>query len=249
MVESNINFEFEPLMVYRWIVVGHFNGMDFGTDRIAELHNDFMWKPYNIYSAVNRGIFRTGPMCGSGEVEIPTLLSPVNGDVTSSLKPELIWDTLNCLPTDYWIQISVLEDIQKQPPFFSSTDPADFTLLGISQYAAFDIASNKFYPSLTDCTKYYWRVRGSIGNPAYGETREFGLWSEPGWFFVNSGTCPTPTPTRVPPTRTPTLIPTITPNPITVNCSIYTSQETCASHSTCVWEDSGGDSGPKCVKK
>jgi hypothetical protein len=249
------NYPLEPLKVYRWVAVGHYGDIDIGMDRVAELHQDAKW--IGQYP-INKGSFRTGPqsvfaflpICESGSIDVPELLIPADHETINILKPTYFWDVPSCMPLVFYIQLSRNPNLDLALGH-TSYDDEDYTFRLQLSYPWLDMQKPPYgiMPALPDCTTYYWRVRGGIGDVT-NDPREWGEWSGIQSFFVNSGTCPTatPTPTRVPPTKTPTPTATPTQVPVPVDCSNYHDEASCVSHSSCVWEDSGGDSGPKCIK-
>lgn len=210
-IEWTIPGGLESMKVYRWMVVGHTNGLVIEEWKINDIHNDELWPPLNtVNMAYKRCTFRTGPECTSGQIDIPLLVFPTNGTVINSLNPILLWNIDSCMPLVFMLQISTTPDFI-DPQF--SVDPSlggDYTW-----------QSQRNYPyalvnyALRDCTKYYWRVQGGIGEGGAGGYREWGAFSEIDSFFVDmNNACPTPTPTftPIPPTKTPTL--TMTPKPV-----------------------------------
>jgi hypothetical protein len=215
----------EVMKVYRWAVVGHANGFDIEGWRIADLHDDAIWPPINnVNMTYKRCVFRTGPECAAGQIGVPTLTTPSNGEVIQTLNPILTWDVSSCMPTVFWLEISTLPTFDN-PQFSVYPIPTgDYT-----KQTQRNFPSAYIDYTLRDCTKYYWRVKGG----GYSNGGEWGNYSEVGTFSVNLGQCPTPTPTRVPATKTPT--PTSSPTPVPVTCEGLTMAECGSYPSLCKW--------------
>ena len=159
-----------------------------------------------------------------------------------------MWDVSNCMPLVFITQLSRNPDLQSLQPGLNSFTPADYSFYLQTNYPWLDMQTVSYggIPALPDCTTYYWRVMPGIGDGTYTE-REWGAWSEIHTFYVNSGTCPTPTPTRVPPTKTPTRTPTPTevPEPVSVDCGSFHDPTSCI-NAGCNWVDYGLVRPPEC---
>lgn len=225
----------EPMKVYRWAVVGHANGFDLESWKIADLHDDSVWPPLNtVNMTYKRCTFRTGPECLSGQIAVPTLVYPPNGEVLDTLTPILTWQVDTCMPVVFEVEISTTPSFADPQYYVDPSLGKDYTWTSQRNYpyAAVDYA-------LRDCTKYYWRVQGGIIAEGVGNG-ELGAFSQANYFFVNLGQCPTPTPTRVPPTLTP--LPTETPQPFSCD---GLSDGACAAHADeCKWVFSVTHPGP-----
>jgi hypothetical protein len=225
------NYPLESLKVYRWVAVGHYGDIDIGMDRVAQLHQDAKWIGY---SPINKGSFRTGPQCRKASIDIPVLVFPAKGETINMRHPKFSWDLTSCMPLVFMTQLSRNPDLESLALGFISYAAEDYTFYRQTNYPWLDMETAGYggLPALPDCTTYYWRVRGGIGDATYTE-RVWGEWSGIQSFFVNSGTCPTATPTRIPPTKTPT--PTATLTPVVINCGDYKDPVSCESHSKCDW--------------
>jgi hypothetical protein len=217
----------EPMKVYRWAVVGHAGGLNLEEWKIADLHDDSVWPPLNtVNMAYKRCTFRTGPECASGQIEVPTLTYPVDGQTIDTLTPIITWDVAGCMPLVFMGEISTTSSFANPQPYIDTSLPGDYTW---QQQRNYTYAAINY--ALRDCTKYYWRVQGGIGEGGALGPREWGSFSSSETFFVNLGQCPTPTPTAIPPTRTPT--PTETPEPF--SCEGL-GMDACNAHSNvCEW--------------
>lgn len=210
-----INYEWmngtqlDPLKVYRWMGTGKYHTMTylFGYSSMT-LHKEFpSFHPYtqDIF------LFRTGPSCGSGSIDIPALTSPAQGTVINTTEPIFTWSASNCMPDDFKIHV------------WSSSG---YSLDGTTDVLWWNTyTENTVIPPLPDCTLLYWQVRGRMN------TVNLGDWSATRSFYVNTGNCAPPPVPPVVPTKTPTA----TPKPVSINCSDYTNLETCKSHSQCKW--------------
>jgi hypothetical protein len=232
-LETSITSGLEPLKVYRWMAVGHYNDLVLESWKIADIHNDNIWPPRNtVNMTYKRCTFRTGPECPSGQIDVPILLSPANGEVLQTLTPKLLWDVDTCMPLVFMVEISTTADFANPQPYVAPSQPGDYTKITQRNYPYAYIDY-----TLRDCTKFYWRIKGGID---INNSREWGAYSEVGTFYVDFGQCPTPTPTATA-TRQPTLTstptnppkPTSTPKPFT--CTGL-SQESCLAHADkCIW--------------
>ena len=227
----------EPLKVYRWAVVGHANGMTLEDWKIADIHDDAIWPPINtVNMTYTRTTFRTGPECAVGQIPVPTLTTPINGDVIQTLNPILVWEVSSCMPLVFWLQISTQPTFENPEDYVDPSLPGDYTR-----------QSQRNYPyafidyTLRDCTRFYWHVRGG-GIPG---SQDWGNYSDEGMFTVNLGQCPTPTPIYVPPASTPT--PTSVP-PIV--CAGLNMTDCNNNSSQCKWTFPITHAGPGyCVQK
>ncbi|MBA4375861.1 MAG: hypothetical protein C0401_06785 [Anaerolinea sp.] len=210
----------EPVKVYRWLPVGHYGMIDIGTSKIANLHDDSKWLP--VSDQWQQGVFRTGPACASGSIDIPGLLIPAEGEAVYTRQPKLIWETTTCMPLRYQLQIlspqvgNLWFQVQTNYPWWSR-----YTTTG------------SIFPQLPDCSRIYWKVKGGVDTIG---SQEWGEWSEVRSFYVNSGSCPTPTPTSALPTRTPTRTSTATPEPVGVDCGSIKDSMICDNHPACYWK-------------
>jgi hypothetical protein len=231
-IDWYFNYPLEVLKVYRWVAVGHYGDIDIGMDRVAQLHDDSRWIGY---PPLNKGSFRTGPECDPASIDIPALTYPVKDETINTRQLKFFWDLTSCMPLVFKTQLSRNPDLASMEPGFYSTDPADFSFDLQTNYPWLDMQTVGYggVPALPDCTTYYWRVRGGIGDATYTE-RVWGEWSGIQSFFVNSGTCPTATPTRIPPTKTPVPTNTATPEP-SIDCGSIGDPTTCT-NAGCYWK-------------
>jgi hypothetical protein len=115
--------------------------------------------------------FFTGPRCDPGALVAPTLLSPINHWIVDNLEGLALiwWYPGACLPDGYEVEISTNLVFDGSPLNGSMGNPS--TLWGP-------------LPDLTDCTRYFWRVRGIRENLE-------GPYSQVYTFRVDlSGSCP-----------------------------------------------------------
>jgi hypothetical protein len=220
-MEWTLEKALQPVKVYRWVVIGHANGMTLEEWKIADIHNDALWPPLNsVNMTYKRTTFRTGPECAPGQIPVPILTSPLTGDVIQTLNPILTWEAGTCMPIVFWIEIST------QPTFGNPQFSVDPSLPG--DYTS---QSQRNYPyasinyTLRDCTRYYWHVKG--GGEIINQAREWGSYSDTGMFNVDLGQCPAPTPSYVPPanTATPTNVPAVVCAGLTpADCNKYPGQ-------------------------
>jgi len=222
------NVALEPLKTYRWFVVGHYDDLLIHDYRINFLHS-LTW---NYQSDYYKNVFRTNPECPSGGLSIPQLMEPAAGAVVRLFQPTFNWNIEGCMPLVFVIQVSRNPNLDSIAMGINYNVPADYSFSLQTNYPWLDmkLATYGGIPALPDCATYYWRVQGGNGDVTYTE-REWGEWSGIQSFFVNSGTCPTPTPTRIPPTKTPTA----TSTPLVKSCGDYTNQDACERHSQCEW--------------
>jgi len=114
--------------------------------------------------------FFTGPECASsGELGVPDIISPINGEEIDSLFAWLHYQatSFGCIP-DGWAL-----DLQTDPAFGGTN------LLASYNFPATTVITDE----LNDCTTYYWRV-AAIQDGVQGP------WSATGNFFTNdSGLC------------------------------------------------------------
>jgi hypothetical protein len=211
----------EPLKVYRWVAVGHYGDIDIGMDRVAQLHQDSRWIGQN---PMNKGSFRTGPQCGSGSIDVPVLAFPADNETIDIRQPIFSWDVTSCMPLVFITQLSRNPDLQSLAPGLNSFAAADYSFYLQTNYPWLDMQTISYggIPALPDCTTLYWRVLGGIGDATYTE-REWGEWSEVQSFYVNSGSCPTPTP-----------VPYIPPPASPLNCAELNAEQ-CAAAPGCEW--------------
>jgi len=216
----------EPLKVYRWVVVGRSGPINIIGDQIRRdkyiwLHNDLAWPPFT-YMQYDY-MFRTGPKCGVGTTATPVLV-PVENGISESLSPTLKWEVNSCMPTGFFLHYATSPDFD---------DPQTV----IKDWYTTDTYAQVPTP-LLDCTTYYWRVRYRI---LVNFVEQPADWSEVQSFFVDSGSCPTPTPKPVyipvMPTNTP--IPYIPP-PDPPDICTGLNKETCQITPGCTWNDDTG---------
>jgi hypothetical protein len=225
------NVALEPLKTYRWFVVGHHGDLQIHDYRLTFLHS----QAWNYVSDYYKNVFRTGPECVSGSIDTPVLVFPADDETISIRQPMFTWNATSCMPLVFITQLSRNPNLQSLAPGFISYASADYTFYLQTNYSWLDMPRITYggIPPLPDCTTYYWRVLGGIGDGTYVE-RVWGEWSGIQSFFVNSGTCPTPTPTRIPPTKTPVPTNTPTPEP-SIDCGSIGDPTTCT-NAGCYWK-------------
>jgi len=112
----------------------------------------------------NRMTFFTGPECdSSGQLDIPTLLSPSDGASVGTLHPRLRFTigADGCVPDGYYV------DVQTDPDFGGEN------VLGLDPTQHI-LTTNVYAHSLAWCATYYWRVAAVEGD-VQGEFSE--TWS------------------------------------------------------------------------
>ncbi len=129
---------------------------------------------------VDWGIFRTGPECvviSPGTMSAPVLLYPPDGSVWDIRTPLFEWDDpTTCIPPgDYKVQIS-------ETPTF--TDPIEVS----SVLPYLGVQPPWTTSELSDCTRYYWRVKIDLRDRVDSED---GPWSETWSFTIRTSACTT----------------------------------------------------------
>ena len=214
---------------YRWMVVGHANGIDIGQERLPLFQDESAWKLINNSSQMS-GQFQTGPGCDSQTISPVNLLNPQDGATLETDAPFFQWDMPQCSGSAYWLRFST-------DPQMNSID------LG---WATDHEGFLMFQGALQPCTLYHWQVMAGLNSLNYH--LQMGNWetaSEIRSFIIRSAACPnadavptaTPTTTQTA-TPIPTSTPTKTPKPTStpVVCADQPDQESCEAHGEiCMW--------------
>ena len=215
----------EPLdpTCYRWMVVGHADGIDIDNDQVALFQDDPAWHIVNNQAQMT-GLFSAGSGCEPQVLGPPDLIYPSNQAALDNDTPNFQWDVPGGPLQAHWLTFST-------DPQMSTVDAG-----WVTPDEDFQIYSGHLQP----CITYYWQVHA--GEHALNYHQQVGDWatvSEIRSFIIQSPSCPdaqadppgaspesTPTsptadtPTPVPPTavvNTPTyppLPPTFTPTPV-----------------------------------
>ena len=211
----------DPVEVYRWFIVGHAGGIDIGADRLPYLHLHDWWPPLSTYY---RSVFRSGPECAATQIEVPTLIAPAVGEIIQTLNPELRWEVSSCWPLVFVVEISTTPDFDDPEWYVDPSIPGDYTDMTQTNYPWLNVEY-----ILRDCTRYYWRVIGGVGQGNAADPRVWGTYSETRSFTVSSSSCPAPTVT------------------LQVNCADL-SQAACVDNPQCEWVG-GLTNFPRCTDK
>lgn len=225
----------QPHTSYRWMVVGHANGIDIGQERLPLFQDESVWKVINNTSQMS-GQFQTGPVCEEQTISPVNLLNPQDGAALDTDTPFFQWDMSQCSGRAYWLRFST-------DPQMNSID------LG---WATDHEGFLMFQGALQPCTLYHWQVMAGVNSLNYH--LQMGNWetaSEIRSFILRSSACPdadaipTATPTSPPtatliPTSTPTKRPkpTRTPKPTKTpgDCADQPDKESCeAQGDMCMW--------------
>jgi hypothetical protein len=218
-----------PHTSYRWMVVGHANGIDIGQERLALFQDESAWKETS-YGTLMRGQFQTGPACTAQTISPANLIQPQDQAILDTDTPLFQWDLPNCASTAYSLR-------------FDTDSQMDSVTFGwVTSKESFLMLQGTLQP----CTVYYWQVRAGLYSAPYH--MQVGNWStasEIRSFIIRDASCPNalgvptlsppllPTATNIPAsTRTPTTEPT---SPA-IDCGDYTTQDTCEAQSEfCRW--------------
>jgi hypothetical protein len=220
-MEWTLTTPLDPVKVYRWFVVGHAGAIDISAERLPYLHNHDWWPPLSTYF---RSTFRSGPECAENQIEVPTLVTPANGQTIQTINPILNWEVSTCWPLVFIVDVSTTSTFDNPEWFADPNLPGDYTDMTQTDYPWLN-ANN----ILRDCTSYYWRVIGGIGEGNAADPRVWGAYSGTRTFSVSLGACPTPT------------------TPPQVSCADL-AQAACEEKPQCVWV--GGMSNfPHCEDK
>lgn len=168
-----LNNQLQPGTSYRWMVVGHAEGIDIDDDQLPLLNVE---KNAWILGTLN-GLFQTpqtGPACTSQTIGSANLIYPQDGEVLPDDTPYFQWDMPNCSSEAY----SIIFDTEPQmaSPFIG----------WVTNKEGFLISPNQFQP----CTTYYWQVKAGVYSMEYH--MNLGGWatsSEIRSFSIQSPTC------------------------------------------------------------
>jgi len=220
-MEWSLSTPLDPLKTYRWFIVGHAGGIDIGADRLPKLHLHDWWPPLSTYY---RSVFRTGPECSGSQIDVPTLITPAGGEIIQTLNPVLHWEVSSCMPLVFVVEISTTPNFEDPQWYVDPSIPGDYTDMTQTDAPVLNVEY-----ILRDCTQYFWRVKGGIGQGHAGDPRVWGAYSDTHSFTVSSSSCPAPTPTQP------------------VNCTDL-SESACVENSQCEWV-SGLTHFPHCTDK
>lgn len=225
---------------YRWIVVGHANGIDIDQDQLPLFQDEAVWQIVNNQSLM-RGQFQTGPLCEPQSIGPPILIYPPNEETLDNDTPNFQWDVPGVTLEAHWLTFSTDPNVANVD--FGWVTPSEEFLMYTSH--------------LLPCTIYYWQVHAGIHSLNYHlQVEDWASTSEIRSFIISAPNCPfaiaiptatlipTSTPTQtpwptytlVPPTNTPkpknTKVPTTEP----ITCSNYDDEPSCKEHSdSCNW--------------
>ena len=214
----------QPHTHYRWIIVGHADGINIDQDQLALFQDPSAWQPaLNSSFSLMSGVFQTGPICDSQTYSQINLHSPQDGTILDNDTPYFSWDMPNCSSPSYQLLLG--------------TDPTmgTYDVGWLHKQQGFLLHSGLMQP----CTTYYWQVIAGSGGNWIASTS-----SEIRSVYFDSGDCmglqnpvdpvleiqidtPTPTPQQ-------RLSPTSTPEA----CSQYQDQQSCELHKQCIWDTS-----------
>jgi hypothetical protein len=229
----------QPHTSYRWLVVGHADGIDISMDKIPYFQEHAAWEPYSSQTLIGaynyslHGGFQTGPGCDAQTIGAANLLSPPDAAALDIDTHFFQWDMPDCSAKAYRISFS--------------TDPQMNSIYKgwVTGHESHLINSGDLQP----CTIYYWNVQAGLYSATYH--MQAGNWStasEIRSFIIRDATCPNAlgVPTLPPPllpsaTHTATvIIPTATKAPTAaptqVNCGDYETKDACEAHGEfCFW--------------
>jgi hypothetical protein len=229
MYSFDLNDALQPHTSYRWMVVGHANGIDIGDDRLPLFQDESAWKLINNTSQMT-GQFQTGPACDPQSISPPNLIQPPDQAALDTDTPFFQWDMPNCSAMAYWLSFDT-------DPQMNSIDIGWVT--GQEGFLMFQ-------GGLQPCVIYNWQVQAGLYSTSYHlQNGDWSTASEIRSFIIRDQNCPnalvvpSATPTS-PPTATfiPTRVPTKTPKPTStpVICSNQATKESCDLHSAvCYW--------------
>lgn len=226
MYSYDLNNSLQPHTTYRWMVVGHADGIDIGDDRLPLFQDEDAWKLVNNQSQMS-GQFQTGPVCDPNTIGPANLLTPPDEAALETDSPTFQWDMPNCSATAYWLKFDT-------DPQMGSVD-----IGWVTGQESFLVSQGLLQP----CLIYYWQVEAGLYSTSYHiQSGDWATASGIQSFILRSPDCPNavavpspmptlpPTATLVPPTHTP--VPTSTP----VVCAAQPDKESCESHSDqCYW--------------
>lgn len=224
MFSHSLSDTLQPHTSYRWMVVGHADGIDIGDDRLPLFQDESAWKLTNNTAQMD-GQFQTGPACDPQTISPVILINPPDEAALDTETPFFQWDLPSCSGSAYWLSF----DTDPQ------MDSVDFGW--VTEQEGF----LTFQSSLQPCVIYYWQVQAGLYSTAYH--LQIGDWataSEIRSFLIRSSACPnanavpSPAPTS-PPTSTPTKTPKPTSTPVV--CAAQLDQKSCQAHSDiCYWK-------------
>jgi len=230
MYSFDLTDALQPHTSYRWMVVGHADGIDIGDDRLPLFQDESAWKLINNTAQMD-GQFQTGPACDPQTISPVTLLNPPDEAALDTDTPFFQWDMPSCSASAYWLSFDT-------DPQMDSIDIGWVT--GQEGFLTFQ-------GSLQPCVITYWQVQAGLYSTSYHlQSGDWATASDIRSFIIRSDACPnalavpSPTPTS-PPTATflPTKVPTKTPKPTStpVVCAAQPNMESCLAHSdVCSWQ-------------
>jgi len=210
----------QPHTSYRWMVVGHANGIDIDQDQLPLFQDESAWKLINNTSLMS-GQFQTGPVCNPQTIGPVNLLNPQDQAALDTDTPYFQWDMPNCTGQAYWLSFDT-DPLMASPDIGWVTGQEGFLM---------------FSGSLQPCIIYNWQVQAGLYSYNYHlQNGDWATASEIRSFIIRSSECPEadaePTATFIPiliPTNTPTKTPVIP-------CSKYDKKASCnAQTNRCKW--------------
>lgn len=149
MYHFYLNDPLQPGTSYRWMVVGHADGIDIDDDQLPLLHDDFVW-----LTGTMSGLFQTpqaGPACTTQTIGPANLIYPQDGAVLPDDTPYFQWDMPNCSSEAYHIMIDT--EPQMASPYMGWVTNKEGLLIHPNQ--------------LQNCTTYYWQVEAGVYSIEY----------------------------------------------------------------------------------
>lgn len=202
---------------YRWIVVGHYQGIDIDQDQISLFQDESVWKKIGAIRQM-RGIFQTGPLCDPSTIGPVDLITPQDQSVIDPDSTVFRWNMPNCSSMAYHLEINTSPQFPEENGTGWHITTEDFLVT----------------PGLLDpCIIYYWRVKAGLYSTTYHQNNEdWSSISQPRTFIISDPSCPnasaavtaTPESADIPiqlPTNTPTHTPTPPPDMGSVKVHIW----------------------------
>lgn len=208
-----------PHTTYRWMVVGHADGIDIGQERLPLFQDESAWKLDGNQSQMD-GQFQTGPACDPATIGPPVLLNPPDQSALDTNAPLFQWDMPNCSASAYLLN-------------FDTNPQMDSVDIGwVTRQESFLMFEDRLQP----CEILYWQVKAGLYSTSYHlQSGDWATESEIRSFILRSPDCPNAVAV---PTATPTLPPTATfiPTATPIVCGDYQDAGSCNAHSdVCKW--------------